>query len=115
MQSFRILLSMKPAKIERPAPDTGHRWDLLVVSSALDVGLRTFDAFHRFRCKWFGKSVWLLVCLARSAVLDLSAAPTTNSAPIAAQKGAETPEKLISRISGYCLAGDSTNLLLCFD
>jgi hypothetical protein len=44
-----------------------------------------------------------------------NAAGATNSASVVNGKGAETPEKLISRIAECCLAGDSTNLLKCFD
>jgi len=43
-----------------------------------------------------------------------AADPSTNT-PVAAPKGADTPEKLIKQIADYCRAGDSTNLLSCFD
>jgi hypothetical protein len=43
------------------------------------------------------------------------AADNSTSAAMAASKGAETPEKLIKQIADDCRAGDSTNLLSCFD
>lgn len=43
-----------------------------------------------------------------------AADPSTN-APTAAPKGTDTPEKLIKQIADYCRAGDSANLLSCFD
>ena len=52
-----------------------------------------------------------LVLLANGA----SAADRSTNNPAVIQKGAETPEKLIKQISDYCRAGDSANLLSCFD
>ena len=43
------------------------------------------------------------------------AADHSANMPTTAPKAAETPEKLINQIADYCRAGDSSNLLSCFD
>src|SRR5689334_17434759 len=58
--------------------------------------------------------LFVALVLAAHSIVQVSHAGPTNAAPVAAM-GADTPEKLISRISNCCLIGDSTNLLLCFD
>src|SRR5690348_12504309 len=50
-----------------------------------------------------------------SAQLSFAAGAATNMVAGAKLKGAETPEKLIKQMADYSRAGDSTNLLNCFD
>lgn len=62
----------------------------------------------------FGAFVSFVVC-AMLVANHCRADDRSINSPVAAPKGAETPEKLIKQIADDCRTGDSTNLLSCFD
>jgi hypothetical protein len=72
-------------------------------------------SFTLVRCGFLlaGVFAMLSVCCLRAA--DKATNAATAASEQKREKGGETPEKLISQIAAYCLAGDSTNLLNCFD